>query len=155
MMANDQTAFSHHIRPASNTDLPRIMEIERLSFAEQWDRRQFETALKDLVFLYEDREIWGFLVACSCNLARRAVIMRLAVHPAARGQGIASQLLRAAINAYTKLNLRCVELDATIYRDGPIRLYEKVGFKNLKLVPLNHNKNDKSYPIMQLLLPSG
>lgn len=154
-MANDPLVSSHRIRPASKNDLPRIMEIERLSFTKQWQQHQFETALKELVFLYEDREIWGFLVACCCKLAQRAMIMRIAVHPAARGQGVASKLIQAAINQFKELNLRCVELDVEIFKNGAISLYEKFGFKTLRVVTLNHDNDENSFYIMKLLLRSG
>jgi len=149
-------ASSSQIRPASKNDLPRIMEIEGLSFTKQWQQHQFETALKDIFFVYEeDRQVWAFLVACSCELARRAVVMRIAVHPEARGRGIASQLIQAAIEEFTGLNLRCAELDVDIIKNGALRLYERFGFKMMKLVTLNHNNDENSFYIMKLILPSG
>jgi ribosomal-protein-alanine N-acetyltransferase len=145
---------SSQIRPAAKSDLPRIMEIEGLCFTKQWQHHQFEAALKDIFFVYEDRQVWGFLVACSCELARRAVVMRIAVHPEARGLGIASQLIQTAIAEFTGLNLRCAELDVDIVKNGAIKLYERFGFKMMKLVTLNHNNDENSFYIMKLILPS-
>ena len=63
-----------------------FMEIERLCFGQQWCRTQFVSALKELCLVYDKDGILGFLIACTCDIARRAIIMRIAVHPQHQGQ---------------------------------------------------------------------
>jgi ribosomal-protein-alanine N-acetyltransferase len=140
------------IRWAAKEDLPRILEIERLSFQDQWTYHQFESALKEIFLVFEPETIQGFLIACTCDIARRAIIMRIAVHPEHRGQGIASRMIHAALDEIKSKNLRCVELDVDIVKNGAIGLYEKFGFKTMKVVTLNHDDDEVSFLIMKLLL---
>jgi ribosomal-protein-alanine N-acetyltransferase len=139
------------IRLATENDLDRIMEIERLCFHQQWDRQQFVAALKDLFLVYDQERVWGFLVACSCDIAKRAIIMRIAVHPEHQGRGIASRLIDASLDKIKAMDLRCVELDVDIVKNGAIKLYEKFGFKVMRVTTVNYDE-ETSFYIMKLLL---
>ena len=151
MMPNFSDQYPH-IRWAVEGDLERILEIERLSFQDQWTFHQFESALKEIFLVFEQETIRGFLIACTCEIARRAIIMRIAAHPEHRGQGIASRLIHAALDEIKSRNLRCVELDVDIVKNGAIKLYEKFGFRTMKVVTLNHGDDEVSFFIMKLLL---
>jgi ribosomal-protein-alanine N-acetyltransferase len=140
------------MRLAAKEDLKRIMEIERLCFQDQWTSHQFESALKEIFLVFEQETIRGFLIACTCDIARRAIVMRIAVHPEHRGQGIASRLIHAALDEIKSRNLRCVELDVDIVKNGAIKHYEKFGFRTMKVVTLNHGDDEVSFFIMKLLL---
>jgi ribosomal-protein-alanine N-acetyltransferase len=140
------------IRFATISDLKRILEIERLCFDPQWSRQQFCSSLKELFFVFEEeKEILGFLVACSCEIARRAIIMRIAVHPDYRGRGIATKLIAAALDKFKQMDLKYAELDVDIVKNGAIRLYEKFGFRIMKVATVNF-EDEPSYFIMQLSL---
>ena len=140
-----------NIRLATEGDLGRILEIERLCFDPQWSENQFIASFKELFFVYEQEEILGFLVACSCEIARRAIVMRIAVHPDHWGRGIASKLISAALDQFKCMNLRCAELDVDIVKNGAIKLYEKFGFKIMKVATVNYDE-ETSFYIMKLLL---
>jgi ribosomal protein S18 acetylase RimI-like enzyme len=133
------------IRPALESDLPRIMEIERLAFGGQWDYYQFKASLEDIFLLAVDgatAEIVGFLVACCCETARRGIILRVAVHPEYQGRGIATQLLQRSFAELKKKDLDEVELDVDILKNGAVRLYEKVGFKVAEVLSLSDEEDD-------------
>jgi len=120
------------IRTVLSRDLPRIMEIERLTFGGQWDYFQFKASLDDIFLAALDlatADLVGFLVACCCEVARRGIILRIAVHPDYQGQGIATQLLEKSFRELKKKDLDEVELDVDIIKNGARRLYEKMGFK--------------------------
>jgi len=120
------------IRTVLSRDLPRIMEIERLAFGGQWDYFQFKASLDDTFLAAIDlatADLVGFLVACCCEVARRGIILRIAVHPDYQGQGIATQLLEKSFRELKKKDLDEVELDVDIVKTGARRLYEKMGFK--------------------------
>jgi ribosomal-protein-alanine N-acetyltransferase len=120
------------IRTVLSRDLPRIMEIERLAFGGQWDYFQFKASLDDIFLAALDLatgDLVGFLVACCCEVARRGIILRIAVHPDYQGQGIATQLLEKSFLELNKKDLDEVELDVDIIKNGARRLYEKMGFK--------------------------
>jgi len=144
------------IRPAQESDILRIIEIERLCFGEQWDFYQFKASLTDVFLVYLDfhsQDIAGFLIACCCKLAHRGFILRVAVHPDHQGKGIATQLLRASFARLRKLDLQDVELDVDIVKAGAICLYEKVGFKTVAVVSVS-DEDDDSFYIMRKTLGS-
>jgi len=139
------------IRPALIRDLPRIMEIERLAFGEQWDYYQFKASLDDIFLLAVDAataDIVGFLVACCCEISRRGIILRLAVHPDYQGRGIATQLIQSSFGELKKKELDEVELDVDIFRGGAVSLYEKVGFKVVEVFSPSE-EDDETFYIMR------
>jgi [ribosomal protein S18]-alanine N-acetyltransferase len=150
----DHTWLAAHpaIRLATASDLDRIMEIEALCFDDRWTPTQFSASLKDLFLVFiEANEIIGFLIACTCEIGRRAIIMRIAVHPDYRHRGIASQLLSAALDDFRQRNLQCVELDVEIVKNGAIKLYEKFGFQVMRVATVDYDE-DTSFLIMKLIL---
>ena len=139
------------IRSAIHRDLPRVLEIERLTFGGQWDYYQFKASLDDVFLLAVDAasgETVGFLVACCCEVARRGIILRVAVHPDYQGQGIATQLLQDSFDVLKKKDLDEVELDVDIVKNGAIRLYEKLGFKVKELFTPDM-EGEESFHIMR------
>lgn len=119
-------------RKALPRDLPRILDIERLAFDGQWDYYQFKASLEDIFLVAVDAataEIVGFLVACCCPVARRGMILRVAVHPGYQGRGIATHLLEESLKALKKKDLDEVDLDVDVVKAGARRLYEKMGFQ--------------------------
>lgn len=133
------------IRSAIESDLDRILEIERLSFEKQWEYGHFLAALKGLFLVFDEKEILGFLIACYSEIANHAVILRIAVHPDHRGKGIASRLIGAALDYLKEKGIREVKLTVEIVRRGAIGLYEKLGFKIYKVVPVNFEENEEFY----------
>jgi len=153
-MVTENKSLDKHfsIRSATANDLESILEIERLCFDSQWSPGQFSASLRDTFLLFEEQgKILGFLIACSCNLARRAIIMRIAVHPDYQGRGIASKLITAALDKFRQRDLKCVELDVEIVKNGARKLYEKFGFKVMQVATVDYDE-DTSFLIMKLLL---
>lgn len=144
---------SQSIRRATESDLGRILEIESLSFENQWDLASFRAALKELFFVLEEREIVGFLSACCCALAKRAVIMRIAVHPDHRGEGVATRLIAAVLDQIKEMKVSEVELDVEIVKTGAIGLYEKFGFQRRHVLTMN-DENHETFLEMNLRLDS-
>ncbi|MEW6387825.1 MAG: GNAT family N-acetyltransferase [Thermodesulfobacteriota bacterium] len=145
------TDFQTCIRSATDSDLPRIMEIDKLSFTSSWDDANFKAALRDIFLVFEEKEIIGFLIACYCQLANKAVIMKIAVHPEHRGKGIGSKLIKAALKEFTLIDVKDVELDVDVVKNGAIRLYEKFGFKCMQVVTMDCEEDDSFY-MMKLRL---
>jgi len=136
------------IRRALDRDLPRIMEIERLAFGGQWDYYQFKASLDDVFLVAVDAasaDLAGFLVACCCEIARRAIILRVAVHPDFQGRGIATELIERSFEELKKKQLDEVELDVDILKHGAKGLYEKVGFQVVETFSLSEENDDAFY----------
>ena len=140
-----------NIRIATEADLERILEIERLCFGSEWSRNQFCSSLKELFYVFEEEEILGFLIGCPCEIAKRAMIMRIAVHPDYWGRGIASKLISATLDKFKEMGFKCITLDVDIVKNGAIKLYEKFGFKVMRIATVNHEE-DTSFLIMKLIL---
>lgn len=146
------------IRFATEGDLNGILEIERLSFpiGKQWDRSDFQQALRDLFLVSGEKELSGFLIACCWENERRAVILRIAVHPEVRGRGIATILIEEAIEIIREMDIREVELEVDIVKQGAIQLYEAVGFKIARGIPMIENNTmddgNGSYYLMKLIV---
>jgi len=136
------------IRTALIRDLPRIMEIERLTFGGQWDYYQFKASLDDVFLVAVDAataDLVGFLVACCCEIARRGIILRVAVHPDFQGRGIATELIDRSFGELKKKKLEEVELDVDVFKGGAIRLYEKAGFQRVEVVSPSEEDDDAFY----------
>ena len=149
-MGHNQKGGRSHIRPAVPEDLPQILVVERLCFDKQWQESEFRPALRDIFFVYEEDQVLGFIIACCCEIAKKGVIMRVAVHPEAQGRGIASQLMQKALNILRERNVTCVELDVEITKTDVKRLYEKFGFKTLKVVNIDSDYENDAFYIMKL-----
>lgn len=146
------------IRRAGESDLHRVLEVERLSFPgpKQWDFIDFREALKDLFLVFEDGNISGFLVACFRESVQRAAILRIAVHPARRNQGIATKLIEAAIETFREREIREVGIDVEIVGSAAVRLYERLGFHAVREMPMKEDddmgEENGSYYMMKLTL---
>ena len=144
-----------NIRLATEADLERILEIERLCFGSEWSRNQFCSSLKELFYVFEDEgEVLGFLIACLCGIAKRATIMRIAVHPDYWGRGIASKLISASLDKFKEMGLKCATLDVDIVKNGAIKLYEKFGFKIMRVATVDY-EDEPSYFMMKLSLQNS
>jgi ribosomal-protein-alanine N-acetyltransferase len=151
MAVNIALELQAQIRNAQESDLPKIMEIEHLSFEKQWDYFDFKASLKDIFLLYLDRlehKIVGFIIACCCKLNQRGIILRLAVHPDYRGQGIATALMQHSFEQLKNMDLHEVELDVNILLAAAIRLYKGVGFQVVQVFSPSAEE-DESFYIMQ------
>jgi len=143
---------SEPIRRGTERDLGRILEIESHSFEKQWDADEFKAALNELFLVYQERDVLGFLSACSCAFAKRAVIMRIAVHPDHRGKGIATSLIAAALDRLKRTGIAEVELDVEIVKRGAIELYEKLCFRTREVITVNGEEESESFLEMTLKL---
>lgn len=149
---SDASELCQYVRSASEPDLDRVLEIEQACFVDQWDYTQFKAALKDIFLVYEKRKIAGFITACYCQLAKKGIILRIAVEPSQRGKGIAKALLTEALTKLHDYDIMDVELSVDIVKNGAIKLYEKFGFRVMQVVSMNYNNANESFYIMKLNL---
>lgn len=146
------------VRFAAEGDLDGILEVERLSFParKQWSYGDFQAALKDQFFVFLDGKISGFLIASCWEDTKRALILRIAVHPDCRNRGIATKLIEAAIGKFRGMGLREVEIDVEIVKRGAIQLYERFGFRTVRGIPMSAdntmNNGNGSFYVMKMVI---
>ena len=144
------------IRSAKEGDLQGVLEVEKHSFPERkrWDHGDFQDALKDLFLVFVDGELSGFLIASCWEDTKSAVILRIAVHPDARNRGIAKKLIEAAIEKLKEMAVKEIEIDVEIVKQGAIQLYERVGFRTVRGIPMDENNTmsneNGSYYMMKM-----
>lgn len=121
-----------HLRPPTDADLARIVEIEQLSFSSPWPRSAFETLLSrtDNWFRAAQHahsgEVVGYL--CATYLAPNAEIVSLAVAPEARGSGVGATLLERALSELKGFGVTTVFLEVRESNTAARALYGSRGF---------------------------
>jgi ribosomal-protein-alanine N-acetyltransferase len=133
------------VREATVGDLPRILEIERLAFAQPWTLDSFKRELM-LPFsrimvatldspVDEPTEVRarpaGFL--CRWLVADECHILNVAVHPELRRGGIAMTLMREAIAEAKAKKIRLVTLEVRRSNVPARSLYRKLDFEERRL----------------------
>jgi ribosomal-protein-alanine N-acetyltransferase len=140
------------IRSATEKDLDRVLEIDRLSFPTPWTHHCFKISLKDIFFVIEQNEIMGYIVSCLCELGLKAEILRIAVHPDHRGKGIANELIEAMLQLFSKDYVESVELEVNSANRGAVKLYEKFGFKIKRIATFMADQDFFIFYVMKLKL---
>jgi len=118
------------VRPMTEADLDRVLDIETASFPAPWKREHFVAELEAChSFPYvaeEDDGILGYV--CLMTLFEEAQILDIAVDPNQRGRGIARLLLAHAISVAREKGAEVLALEVRASNIGAITLYEKCGF---------------------------
>jgi len=162
------------VRPATERDLPQILEIERASFPTPWPEWLLRTHLGEEGFLvYEDEgKVLGYiivgikipsllsrlekrtraLVGLPVDLEERTGhIMNLAVAPAFRRRGYGKLLLERGLEYLRGLGADCVELEVRVGNGAAIRLYEKYGFSIKERLPRYYRDGEDAYLMVRSL----
>jgi ribosomal-protein-alanine N-acetyltransferase len=156
-MSGNALDYDRSIRSATEEDFEGILEVDRSSFSAPWNYNFLKSAMKDIFLIFEkQREVAGYLIACVCHDLEKAVIIRVAVHPDHRGEGIAKKLLKRCLDVLMERKIRIVELDVELIQRGAIKLYEKFGFKiaNIIVFPSDTPGDEETFYIMRLELPT-
>lgn len=133
------------------SDLPRVMKIERKSFADPWSLNSFRRELNDNPYAlylsaYLDEKliayIGGWLVTDELH------ITNLAVDPAYRRQGVAGKLLAELIDLAKKQGIVRATLEVRASNTSAIKLYEKNGFSSVGCRPRYYRNNNEDALIM-------
>ena len=130
------------VRDAQQEDLAKVLEIEKLSFADPWNNDFLEKVSKDIFLVSGEQEVHGFIIAGCCHRNISATILKVAVHPEHRRQGVATNLLNQLI--VTLKNRQIVEVDVVvdIAWKPAISLYKKVGLEIVSTIPQISNDTD-------------
>jgi [ribosomal protein S18]-alanine N-acetyltransferase len=116
------------IRKTEKTDLPEILEIEKMSFREPWKKISFEEEIRDheSFTLLSGEEIAGYI--CGWKILDEYNITNLAIRPDLYRKGYADLLVSHLINIH-KDNCRLIYLEVRESNIAAQNLYRKKGFK--------------------------
>jgi len=123
---------------AEPSEVPYLLEIQRRSApfideeGEQWYRRLVQLNRRKqpgaLVLIAKvENEVAGYVIAYSCA-SSTGYIDELAVHPAFRGRGVGSALLKSAEQELLKRGAKVVELSVKSGDVGALNFYLKRGY---------------------------
>ena len=131
------------VRDATAGDLPRIIEIERLSFAQPWSLDSFKRELMlpfsriaVAVEMHRARTddrgpVMGFL--CRWLVADECHILNVAVHPEARRSGVGLALMTEIISEAKSKKIRLMTLEVRRWNVPARSLYRKLRFVEQRL----------------------
>lgn len=135
------TRLTVQIRNATYNDLPRVLEIERLSFSQPWSlasfRREFSLSFSRLMLALinerrtRDPVIAGYL--CRWLVAGESHVLNVAVHPKLRRHGVASALMGEAIAEARTCKAHLMILEVRRSNLEARKLYRKFGFEERRL----------------------
>ncbi|MDE2058431.1 MAG: ribosomal protein S18-alanine N-acetyltransferase [candidate division NC10 bacterium] len=129
-------------------DLPEVLVIESLSFAEPWTEEMFlhelssERIAESLVARMDEgsgERIVGFL--CAWIVSGELHINNIAVHPGYRGRGVASQLLDTMLGRAHIKGVTVGYLEVRASNEAAAALYKSYGFQ-----PIGRRRNYYEHP---------
>ncbi|WP_337288403.1 ribosomal protein S18-alanine N-acetyltransferase [Candidatus Methylomirabilis sp.] len=130
-------------------DLPEVLVIESLSFAEPWTEEMFlhdftsEGIAEPLVARVDEgagERIVGFL--CAWIVSGELHINNIAVHPRYRGRGVASQLLEEMLGRAHAKGVTVGYLEVRASNEAAAALYKGYGFR-----PISRRRNYYDHPL--------
>lgn len=139
-------------------ELDLLYEIETASYPNPWPYDAFRRELKlpfSRILAARNSDHVGppLLGYCVLWVIRdEAHILNLAVHPDARRQGVASAVLRSAIDAARGQGARILYLEVRKSNDAAQKLYEGFGFKQVGVRPRYYEDNREDALVMLLEL---
>jgi [ribosomal protein S18]-alanine N-acetyltransferase len=129
------------IRNATYNDLPRVLDIERLSFAQPWSVNSFRRELSlsfsrlMLAIIEGDGEAGGAVAGYLCRwlVAGESHILNVAVHPDLRRHGVGSALIAEAVAEARSRRVQLIILEVRRSNLEARKLYRKFGFEERRL----------------------
>lgn len=118
-------------RPMKVTDIPAVMEIEKLSFADPWSELSFEDEItaNDLAYYIVslvDGKVTGY--AGMWVVLDEAQLTNIALHPDYRGQGTGKEVLAYMIELAKQLGAAKMTLEVRKTNQIAQRVYRNLGF---------------------------
>ncbi|MEW6214899.1 MAG: ribosomal protein S18-alanine N-acetyltransferase [Nitrospirota bacterium] len=119
------------IRKMHTSDIPGVLNIERISFTTPWTETAF---LKEIHNLYSiikvailGEAIIGYV--CANYIINEGHILNLAVHPNFRRCGIATKLVKEVLDELKEKGCRSLYLEVRVSNLGARKFYECLGFR--------------------------
>lgn len=135
-----------NVRRCKWEDLNRVLEIERTSFNQPYDRNVFIHYLMNESERFLVAEVNNFLVGyiISSILNNVGLIISLAVDNKWRGKGIGKKLLEVALQQLSN-KVNRVELQVRVSNESALRFYLNFGFKIEKRIKEYYPDGEDAY----------
>lgn len=142
------------IREMAESDIEKVLEIERQSFVSPWTNRMFEETITSPISMSFTIEIDSLLLGyiMSYLVENEAHIMNLAIHPDHRGKGCASRLVRHTINYCEGKGVSEFFLEVRESNINAKNLYRKLGFEVIGRRKRYYSETNEDALVMQLSL---
>jgi [ribosomal protein S18]-alanine N-acetyltransferase len=133
MDAPSQGNQAIHIRPACPSDIETIVALDHICFEPQWAKDQAvinAVISQGLFFIVAEvgSRVVGYAYASSHFEGQLAHLIRLAVAPSWRGQGIGVRLLAEIVSFARRQDTHLITLNTQSYNIAAQRLYHWFGF---------------------------
>ncbi len=137
------------IREFSLSDLPEVLEIERISFPKKqaYSKSRFERYCQkhpeSFIVAESENRVVGYTIGKPKN--RSSKIISLAVKPDFRQKGIGRKLTNSLISLFKKRGAKAVFLEVRTGNKTAISFYKNLGFKILKEIKNYYRNGDNAY----------
>lgn len=149
----------HRCRRAARTDLPALLELERVFPGDRLSRRNFEHLLNgahaDVWVCTADRRVIGNAVVLYRRGTRSARLYSIVVAPQARGAGVASTLIRAVEASARRRGCERVSLEVRTDNRAALALYQKRGYGVVRRITGFYDDGQDALRLERALAPAG
>ena len=146
--------MDYAILDAAARHLPQVERLEQRCFSVPWTEAQLRAQLSDdrHVFLVAERgdEVLGYVGLM--HVLDEGYISNVAVSPDCRRQGIGAALIAELTRRAGRLELAFLTLEARASNAPAIRLYEKMGFRQVGRRKRYYQRPEEDAVLMTLFL---
>lgn len=146
--------MDYAILDAAARHLPQVERLEQRCFSVPWTEAQLRAQLPDdrHVFLVAERgdEVLGYVGLM--HVLDEGYISNVAVSPDCRRQGIGAALIAELTRRAGRLELAFLTLEARVSNAPAIRLYEKMGFRQVGRRKRYYQRPEEDAVLMTLFL---
>jgi len=130
-----EKAAKYEIDNINPSDIDQILAIENVSFPSPWPRQIFEREINAENSYKRAIRFSGSVVAylVTWTIYDEVHILNIAVHPDFRKIGLGERLLRDCLDFSYDRGLKLAVLEVRTSNNSAIKLYEKIGFKTLRV----------------------
>jgi len=151
------------IREMTLSDLPVVLEIDRLSFPLPWSERTYRFELEEnqaaCLYVAEAPNNGVFKVVGYVGIwfiVDEAHISTIAVHPNYRGHGLGERLLQRVLEYALNKEATTVTLEVRVSNQAALNLYYKYGFEVVGNRPRYYrDNNEDAYLMARYYLQEG
>jgi len=130
-----EKAANYEIESIGPEDLDEIVAIENVSYPSPWPKQIFEREIEAQNSYKRIIRFSGSVVAyiVTWTVHDEVHILNIAVHPDFRKIGLGEMLLRDCLGFSSERGLKLAVLEVRTSNNSAIKLYEKIGFRTLRV----------------------